>query len=61
VRFQADTVGSYGGTIAWGNNDADRNAFDLSLSGTVSGAWIIDNGDAGFAVEGTDWVHFGGS
>jgi hypothetical protein len=58
IRLKSATAGTYGGSIAFNNNDADENPFNLSLQGTVvaSPIKIIDNGDAGYSTVGS-WLN----
>ncbi len=61
IRLKSATAGTYGGSISFGNNDADENPFNLSLQGTVvaSPIKIIDNGDAGYSTVG-NWLNSSG-
>jgi len=63
VRLAAAALGSFGGRIAFGNNDADENPFDFSVSGTVNppppAIQYLDNGDASFTTNGT-WTRWSG-
>lgn len=54
LRFTG-TTGSVSGPVSFGNNDADENPFDFTVSGSVvagSPIRIIDDGDAGFNATG---------
>jgi hypothetical protein len=62
VRLDAATNGTFSGTVSFGNDDADENPFNFTISGTVAAApvvTIIDDGSAGFATSGT-WFFYGG-
>ena len=60
VTLTAASVGSYSGTVSFGNNDSDENPFDFTLTGEATGR-IIDNGDAGYTTAGawTNWTTSG--
>ncbi len=62
VRLDAAAAGAYSGQVSFGNNDADENPFDFTVTGTVAAPAsiaIIDNGDAGFSTVG-QWTLWGG-
>ncbi len=40
------SIGSKSGTVSFGNYDADEGPFDFNLSGEVTRALVIDDGDA---------------
>jgi subtilisin family serine protease len=56
VQLTAAAVGTYTGSISFGNNDADENPFDIPVAGVVT-AQIVDDGDAGFATTGAWTAH----
>jgi uncharacterized protein (DUF2141 family) len=52
--MDANTPGSYSGTVSFGTNDPNNNPFAFSITGTVSGVSIIDNSSsAGFSTVGS--------
>jgi hypothetical protein len=61
IRLNSATAGTYGGTLSFGNSDANENPFDLALQGTVvaSTIQIIDDGEAGFSSVGS-WLYSSG-
>jgi hypothetical protein len=65
VRLDAAAAGSYSGTISLGNNDANENPFDVTISGTVndpnqwSGPKLMDDGKAGWTKTGS-WTYVTG-
>ncbi|WP_207398094.1 choice-of-anchor D domain-containing protein [Bremerella alba] len=42
IRFDADSVGTFNGTISFSTNDSDENPFNFDLSGTVTSSDIGD-------------------
>ncbi|WP_165698738.1 choice-of-anchor D domain-containing protein [Bremerella volcania] len=42
IRFDADSVGTFNGTISFSTNDSDENPFNFDLSGTVTSSDIDD-------------------
>jgi hypothetical protein len=68
IRLNAQTTGTFSGSIALANSDGDESPFDLQLSGTVNVATVtgssyvrvIDNGAAGFSTTGS-WIRKTGS
>ncbi len=61
VRLDAATVGNYSGMLSFGNDDADENPFNFTISGTVTAppaVAIIDDGAAGFTTAGA-WTAYG--
>ncbi len=58
LAMNTATTGSKSGGLAFANNDANENPFNLTLQGavsSVSSVKIIDNGDSGYS-ENTAWI-----
>ncbi len=62
VRLDAAAAGTFSGQISFGNNDADENPFNFSVSGIVSSVpapMILDNLQAGFSTT-AGWAFYPG-
>ncbi len=62
LQLDAADVGTFSGTVALINDDADENPFNFNIQGTVLApptVVIVDNGDAGFASVG-EWNRWTG-
>jgi len=59
VTQDTSASGSFTATLSMANNDSDENPFDLTVTGSVEGARIVDNNDAGWRVVSGTWGYNG--
>lgn len=63
VTLTAATLGAYSGEVSFESNDPDESPFNFNVSGAVVNSAphlaVIDNGETGFAKNGT-WTYFVG-
>ncbi len=54
VRFDAGSMGTFGGVVSFASNDADENPFQFTVTGKVTNpdVRVMDNGDAGHSRTG---------
>ena len=57
VQLDGLVLGTVGGQLSLGTNDADEAPYNFTLAGTVTGVQILDNGDAGFSTTG-EWTPY---
>jgi hypothetical protein len=57
VQLDSLALGTVGGQLSIGNNDADEAPYNFTLAGTVTGVQILDNGDPGFSTVG-EWTPY---
>ena len=61
LTLPATTLGSFGGTVKFLNNDSDENDFDFQIQGRVNSAVILDNANPFTSSFAGAWTYWSGS